>query len=125
MACKVVINCQLIINNVKASNQCNNLFESLKQEVELLGDEILVVLMFIDAIESILELKAIMLDPAVGEFLPGLLVEPLQQVQLLLLGDDLLDEVEAWNAVLGAVVGRAIGDGNKWLGVAVVLGGLG
>lgn len=113
MACKVVINCQLIIINLKASNLSNYFIQSLEQEVQLLGHEILVVLIFINAILSILKLKPIMLDPPVGEFLPRLLVEPLQQVQLLLLGDDLLDEVEAWDVVLGAVLGWAIRDCNK------------
>jgi hypothetical protein len=110
MPCKVVINSQLIIINLKASNLGNYFFKSLKQEIQLVGHEIFVVLMFINAIESILKLKPIMLNPAVGEFFPGLLVEPLQQVQLLLLGYDLLDEVEAWNAVFGVVLGWAIWD---------------
>ena len=110
MACKVVINSELIIINLKSSNLGNYCFKSLNQEIQLFGDEILVVLMFINSIESILKLKPIMLDPAVGEFFPGLLVEPLQQVELLLLGDDLLDEMEAWDVVFGVVVGWAIWD---------------
>lgn len=74
MAGEVVVYCQLVVLHLSTTQPFHQVLQPMQQPLEHLWHLILVLLFLVDAVFSILELKAVVLDPTIGEFFPGLVV---------------------------------------------------
>ncbi len=107
VACEVVVDGELV---ERAALEHLDVTESLQQFVEEGRDESFL-FGFVDLVAAVLEGVAVVLHPAVVQPLPLPLVDPFQQLQLLLPAHHILQDHNPRNALVW--VGRAaVGDGE-------------